>query len=241
MTDESSRRRRRPPGNQRIDDLPPAVFRGRAVFEGARVALEPLDPRRHAAELYTIGHRDERARDLWTFLPYGPFADEREMTLWLRGSAASADPLFFVTRDRTSGALIGMQSFLAIRPLAGVVEIGHVWFAPRSQKTAQATEALYLMMRHAMDELGYRRLEWKCDALNRASRAAALRLGFRFEGVFLNHMVVKGRNRDTAWYALIDEEWPPVRDAIAGWLAPDTFDAAGRQRTALSQLTRRLW
>jgi len=163
------------------------------------------------------------------------------MRAWLRGCAAAADPVFFALRDKTNGGLGGMASFLEIRPLNGVIEIGHIWFAPPFQRTAQATEALFLMMSHAMDYLQNRRLEWKCNALNAASRRAALRLGLRFEGVFLNHTIPKGHNRDTAWYSLIDTEWPAVRANIERWLDAENFDAHGDQRESLRDLNSALW
>ncbi|MDX1432802.1 MAG: GNAT family protein [Gammaproteobacteria bacterium] len=239
--DEASRRGRRPIGAAPVPEPPPAVYPGRVPLGGERVVLEPLDPRRHGEALYAVGHADERARELWAYLPYGPFADRAAMHAWLRGCAGAADPVFLALRDRRDDALMGMASFLEIRPLIGVIEIGHIWFAPPFQHDVRTTEALFVMMRHALDELAYRRLEWKCNALNEASRRAALRLGFRFEGEFLNHNVVKGRNRDTAWYSIIDTEWPAIRENFTRWLAADNFDASGRQRVSLSELNRALW
>lgn len=241
MSDEESRRNRRPVDDEPVETLPSAIRPGRQGLEGPRVVLESLDPRRHGAELFDIGHRDLAALELWRYLPNGPFVDAAAMLHWLRGCAASADPLFFAIRDSASGRGAGMASFLNIRADVGVVEIGHIWFAPHFQRTVQTTEALALMMGHVMDNLGYRRLEWKCNALNRASRRAALRLGFRFEGVFYNHNIVKGRNRDTAWYSILDSEWPPVRRNLRAWLAADNFDGDGRQRTSLAGLNRSLW
>ncbi len=163
------------------------------------------------------------------------------MRAWLDDCAASKDPVFVVYRDRATGRLGGMGSFMEIRPAAGVAEIGHIWFGRAWQRGARVTEVLSLMMRRVLDAGGYRRLEWKCDAHNAASRAAALRLGFRYEGTFLNHMIVKGRNRDTAWFSITQEEWPPVREAHDHWLLPENFDDQGRQKRALSDLTRALW
>jgi RimJ/RimL family protein N-acetyltransferase len=170
------------------------------------------------------------------FLGYGPWADAGAFQVWLRDCAAVHDPLFFAIREHGSGAACGMASYLNIVPKNGSIEIGHIWLAPALQRTCAATEALFLLMRYAMDDLAYRRLEWKCDALNEPSRRAARRFGFRFEGIFHRHMVIKGRNRDTAWYSITGSEWPAVRANIQAWLAPDNFDANGRQRRALSDL-----
>src|SRR4029453_7310933 len=171
-----------------------------------------------------------------TYLAYGPFADQCAFERWLAERAASIDPLFFAVIDRQSGQASGIASYLNIVPAMGRIEIGHIWFARPLQKTRGATEAIFLMMRHVFDDLGYRRLEWKCNALNEASMRAARRFGFPYEGTFRQHMVVKGRNRDTAWFSLLDREWPSVHEAFERWLAPDNFDRAGRQRTALSGL-----
>jgi RimJ/RimL family protein N-acetyltransferase len=146
------------------------------------------------------------------------------------------DPLFYAIVDRAAGAARGMASFLRMEPQHGVIEIGHIWFAPALQRTRQATEAIFVLARHAFDDLGYRRLEWKCDSLNAPSRKAAERFGFVFEGVFRQHMVVKGRNRDTAWYSMTDGEWPARRAAFEAWLAPDNFSAGGAQRRSLAEI-----
>ncbi len=208
-------------------------------FVGAVVQLEPIDPQEHALDLFAVSHEDELARALWTYLPYGPFKDAAAMIAWLGDCAASADPMFFAVRDKESGRVAGMNSYLNIHPKNGTIEIGHIWFAPVLQRTRQATEALFLLARHAFDDLGYRRLEWKCNALNEASRRAALRLGFRFEGIFYQHQIVKGRNRDSAWYSLLDHEWPEIRTNFESWLSPDNFDSEGRQRRSLGALNRR--
>ncbi len=208
---------------------------GRNALEGDLVRLEVLDPGRHAESLFRSSHSTEAGR-LWEHLPYGPFASQDEFTAWLRERAASADPLFFAVIDRASKRAFGMASYLRITPEHGVIEIGHIWFAPEIQRTRQATEAIFLLARQAFDDLGYRRFEWKCDSLNEPSRRAALRFGFTFEGVFRKHMVVKGRNRDTAWFSMTDAEWPARRAAFEAWLAPENFDAAGRQRRTLSEV-----
>jgi RimJ/RimL family protein N-acetyltransferase len=158
------------------------------------------------------------------------------MRAWLTSCAASADPLFLAVIDRASGRAAGVVSYLRIEPEHGVIEIGHIWFGHALQRTPAATETIHLLARHAFDDLGNRRLEWKCDAANARSRRAAERFGFTFEGVFRQHMIIKGRNRDTAWYALLDSEWPAARDAFEAWLAPENFDADGRQRRSLAEL-----
>ena len=195
--------------------------------------LEPVDPTRHGPDLFSAS---AGADAIWTHLAYGPFDDEASFTTWLEARAESKDPQFYAVVDRASGAARGMASYMRFVPDDGVIEIGHIWFAPAIQKTKQATEAIFLLARHAFDDLGYRRLEWKCDSLNAASRRAALRFGFTYEGVFRQHMVVKGRNRDTAWFSIIDGEWPKVRAAFEGWLADSNFDASGRQRKTLVEI-----
>ena len=197
------------------------------------MVLEPVDPARHANDLFLAS---EGAAALWDYLAYGPFENQRVFTEWLKERAASDDPLFYAVIDRASRQARGMASLMRIVPEHGVIEIGHIWFAPALQRTRQATEAIYLLARHAFDDLGYRRFEWKCDALNLPSRRAAERFGFVFEGVFRQHMVVKGRNRDTAWFSIVDGEWPGVRAAFEAWLSPDNFDDEGQQRRSLSEI-----
>ena len=181
-------------------------------------------------------HESDEARRVWAYLPDGPFEDLASFDQWARRMAAEPDRLFFAFRDRHTGRLGGMATYFEIRPTMGSVEIGYIWFAPFLQRTRQATEALFLMLRYAFDELKYRRVQWRCNALNEQSRAAALRLGFTFEGIFYQHMVVKGRNRDTAWYSILDHEWPRIRSNFEHWLAPSNFDAEGRQIASLRRL-----
>jgi RimJ/RimL family protein N-acetyltransferase len=211
----------------------PAKPPDRRKLEGSLVRLEPVDPDRHSAALFTSS---EAAPEIWTHLAYGPFPNQAAFTGWLEDRAATKDPLFYAILDRAAGSARGMASFLRMEPQNGVIEIGHIWFAPELQRTRQATEAIYLLARHAFDDLGYRRLEWKCDSLNEPSRRAAARFGFTYEGVFRQHMVVKGRNRDTAWFSIIDGEWPRVREAFAAWLAPENFDPKGGQRRSLAEV-----
>ncbi len=209
---------------------PPA----REVLAGETVRLEPIDPDRHAEALFNASHDTPEAETLWRYMPAGPFAAAAASRDWLAPSAALADPLPFAIRDVAGGGEArGMASFMRIKPAHGVIEIGGIWFAPDLQGTRQSTEALFLMMDHALTTRRYRRLEWKCDALNKRSRAAALRLGFRFDGIFHRHMIIKGRNRDTAWFSIVDEEWPALRASFQAWQAASNFDAEGRQRRRL--------
>lgn len=219
-----------------VEPLPSGRAPSGAPLVGAGVGLEPVNVAAHASSLYALSHARPEDGALWTYLPYGPFPDRSAFEGWLAERARSEDPLFFALVDLATGAASGMASYLNIVPANGCIEIGHIWFAPPLQRTRAATEAIFLMMRHVFDDLGYRRLEWKCNALNAASMRAARRFGFTYEGTFRQHMVVKGRNRDTAWFALLDREWPPVRAAFERWLAPDNFDAAGRQRMSLGTL-----
>jgi RimJ/RimL family protein N-acetyltransferase len=205
-------------------------------MQGDYVRLEPVEVAAHGASLYRLSHARPEDAALWTYLAYGPFADQSAFAAWLEERARSDDPLFFVLVEGASGEASGMASYLNIVPDMGCIEIGHIWFAPPLQRTRAATEAIFLMMHHVFDDLGYRRLEWKCNALNEASMRAARRFGFTYEGTFRQHMVVKGRNRDTAWFALLDHEWPAVRAAYERWLARENFDPAGRQRTRLGAL-----
>lgn len=195
--------------------------------------LEPVDPARHARDLFEAS-RD--ADDIWTYLAYGPFDSLAAFTSWLEARSASRDPLFFAVVDRAAHAARGMASYLRMEPDHGVIEIGHIWFAPPLQRTRQATEAIFLLARHAFDDLGYRRLEWKCDSLNAPSRRAAERFGFTYEGIFRQQMVIKDRNRDTAWFSIIDAEWPSRRAAFEQWLAPANFDSDGKQRRSLAEV-----
>ena len=188
----------------------------------------------HAGELHAANLVDAA---MWDYLPYGPFDALADYRDWVAEAAASTDPLFFAIRNRESGRFEGVASFLRISPAAGSIEVGHIALSAPLQRTRAATEAMYLMMRW-VHGAGYRRYEWKCNALNRASRRAAERLGFSYEGVFRQALVVKGRNRDTAWFASIDSEWPALETAFETWLDPANFDAEGRQRQRLSDLTR---
>jgi RimJ/RimL family protein N-acetyltransferase len=207
----------------------------REPIVGRSCRLEPADPARHGAALFRANAADTDAHG-WTYLPYGPFAHLEAYLEWMRATCLGDDPLFFAIVDTGTGEAVGLASYLRIDPANGSIEVGHLRFSPLLQRTPAATEAMYLMMKRAFD-LGYRRYEWKCDALNAPSRAAARRLGLSFEGVFRQATVYKGRNRDTAWFAATDRDWPALAAAFTRWLAPENFDAEGRQRVRLSALT----
>ena len=203
----------------------------RAVLEGRHCRLEPLEAARHAAQLFEANSLDRDGR-MWTYLLSGPFESFDEYSAWVESRQASVDPLFYAIVERSSGLAVGVASYLRIDPANGSVEVGHLQFSPRLQRRTAATEAMYLMMKQAFD-LGYRRYEWKCDALNAGSRRAAERLGFTFEGVFRQAVVYKGRNRDSAWFSIIDAEWPLLDAAYRRWLNPANFDDSGHQRFSL--------
>jgi RimJ/RimL family protein N-acetyltransferase len=223
------------PLGSRVDGWKPPPPPPREPMAGRTCRLEPLDVDRHAADLHAANALDADHRN-WTYLPYGPFVTLDDYIAWLSRVATVADPQFYAIVDLATGAATGVASYLRIDPAAGSIEVGHINYSPKLQRTIAATEAMYLMMRRAF-ELGYRRYEWKCNVLNVPSRAAALRLGFSYEGIFRQARVDKGRNRDTAWYAMIDHEWPALDRAFKKWLDPSNFDAQGRQLMALSALT----
>ena len=201
-------------------------------IEGRYCTLERLDPERHTKLLFEAFQLDPSGSD-WTYLPYGPFEHSVSFHDWATKIAADSDPLFYTILDGTAQPT-GMASFLRINPMMGSIEVGHIHFAQSLQRTQAATEVMYLMMRHAFDDLGYRRYEWKCDDLHVKSRAAAIRLGFTYEGTHRQARIYKGRNRDTAWYSIIDTEWPRLRNAFEAWLDPSNFDALGVQKTSLA-------
>jgi len=207
----------------------------RTPMAGRLCRVEPIDVERHAADLHAANREDKEGRN-WTYLAYGPFERLEDYRDWMRATCLGEDPLFHAVIDLKAGRAVGVASYLRIDPAPGVIEVGHINYAPALQDTPAATEAMFLMMRRVFDELGYRRYEWKCDALNAPSRAAALRLGFQYEGLFRQATVYKGRNRDTAWFSIIDRDWLPLRAAFERWLDPANFDAAGRQRASLASL-----
>jgi RimJ/RimL family protein N-acetyltransferase len=209
----------------------------RTAMEGRFCSVEPIDPTRHAAELHAAYLLDEEGRN-WTYLPYGPFPRFEEYRAHLERACLGDDPLVHAIIERRSGCAVGVASLMRIDPSGGVIEVGGINYAPPLQRTPAATEAMYLMMRRVFEELGYRRYEWKCDSLNAPSRAAAQRLGFRYEGMFRQATVYKGRNRDTCWFSILDSEWPTLKPAFERWLDPGNFDGAGSQRRSLSSFTR---
>jgi RimJ/RimL family protein N-acetyltransferase len=225
-----------PIGPELIGWTPPTMP-PREPMAGRYVRLEPVDER-FAADLHGA-NLDDREGRMWTYLPYGPFATDADYLGWMKSTCFNADPLFHVIVDLATSRAVGMAAYMRIAPAAGAIEVGHVCYSPRLQRHRGATEAMYLMMRRAF-ALNYRRYEWKCDALNAPSRAAAQRLGFSFEGIFRQATVYKTRSRDTAWYAAIDADWPALERAFESWLDPANFDADGGQRTRLSDLTRPL-
>jgi RimJ/RimL family protein N-acetyltransferase len=211
----------------------PAIRPQRVRMAGRYVTLVPLDPAEHGPALWEHAARKEN-RALWRYLFDGPFGDYGALSQALKKKAASEDPLFFAITDNRSERAVGYASFMRIEPAHRCLEVGGILYTPALQRTRGATEAMYLMARYVFDELGYRRYEWKCDALNRISRRAALRLGFQFEGIFRQHMIIKGRNRDTAWFSMLDSEWPARKKAFEDWLDPSNFDEAGLQKSALN-------
>jgi len=214
----------------------PSPRPARVVLEGRYVRLRPLQPDEDADALYAESHPPAADLGHWTYMWDGPYRDVAELREWLKFAERSEDPLVFVLVRLPDEHPAGIAAYHRITPEHGVIEIGGIWFGASLRRTRAATEAIYLLAAHAFDELGYRRLEWKCDSLNAGSRRAAERFGFRFEGVFHRHMVIKGRNRDTAWYAITDEEWPAVRAGFQAWLDPGNFDEDGRQRRPLAEL-----
>ena len=220
MIDRTEPRRDHPPSGERVDPLPPGLRPARDVLQGRYALLEPLDPRSHGEALYAASHADEAARRIWDYLPYGPFATEADFLGWLSDQSAAADPLFFAVRGQRTGRAGGMASYLNVHPTQGTIEIGHIWFGPALQRTLAATEAIYLLLRNASYDIGYRRMEWKCNTLNAASRRAAVCLGFTFEGISYQHMIVKSRNRDTACFSILHCESPAIRANFEAWLAP---------------------
>ena len=201
--------------------------------EGRFARLERLDADAHAALLYRAfaGHDA-----VWDYMPYGPFSSASQYHRWVRDQAEQSDPRFYAIKNLLTGNWEGVASYLRITPASGSIEVGHINFSPALQQTPAATEAMYLMMSWTF-EAGYRRYEWKCNALNAGSRRAAQRLGFSYEGVFRQAAVVKGRNRDTAWFAAIDSDWPALKEAYGAWLSPANFDSSGKQRESLADMT----
>ncbi|HJQ61984.1 MAG TPA: GNAT family protein [Burkholderiales bacterium] len=218
-----------------LPDWRPPPEPPRAPLTGRYCRVEPIDPDRHSRDLHEANMRDPTGR-AFTYLSAGPFDTYEAYLAWMTSSCLGRDPMFHAIVDNATEQAVGVASYLRIEAKNGVIEVGHINYSPLLQRTRAATEAMYLMMKRVF-ELGYRRYEWKCDSLNAPSRAAAQRLGFSYEGIFRQAVVYKNRNRDTAWYAMMDSEWPALQNAYTRWLDPQNFDAHGRQRLRLSDLT----
>ena len=214
-------------------DATPARAPERVVLRGRYVTLEPLHAITHGDALFECIGRGHDA--LWTYMHDGPFADRAAFDAALARWQTCDDPLSYAIVDKRSGLAAGRAALMRIDPRHRVIEVGSIVYSPALQRTREATDAMYLLACYVFEELGYRRYEWKCHALNAASRAAAERLGFTFEGVFRAHMIVKGRNRDTAWFSMIDTDWPAIKARFEAWLSPRNFDARGRQRSRLAR------
>jgi RimJ/RimL family protein N-acetyltransferase len=217
-------------------DWKPVQRPARAPLRGSHILVRPVDAAGDADPLFSVSHPPDGDTAIWTYLPDGPYESPEHLRQTLAWAQTTEDALYFTLVRLADQRPLGIASYRRITPEFGVLEIGHIWFGAPLQRTTGATEAIYLLLRHAFDDLGYRRVEWKCNALNAASRRAAERFGFTFEGVFRKHQVVKGRNRDTAWYAITDEQWPAVRRGFDAWLAPENMDGDGRQRRPLGDL-----
>ena len=212
------------PIGELVENTEPAQSPGRKRYEGRYVELRPVDPQKDIVDLYQNSHGDEAKSRIWTYMAYGPFSDETTMQNWLRDCNASNDPLFLTVTSKELNQSVGVVSFLNILSRMRCLELGNIWYSPIAHQTKINTETIYLMLSEAFDGLKYRRVEWKCDALNARSRAAALRLGFSFEGIFRQHYIIKGRNRDTAWFAMLDRDWPAVKSNMNRWLYFDEND-----------------
>lgn len=218
-----------------VSSTEPAERPAGTVLVGDHVRLEHLSADHHAHDLFAALHNDPNS-SLWTYMLQGPFETEADMTKWIASVENSTDPMFYAIIDQSTGTAVGISSYLRIDTTNRTIEVGWLTFSHLLRRSVGATEAMYLMAKHAF-ELGYRRYEWKCNALNAPSIAAAERLGFSFEGVFRNAVIAKGHNRDTAWFAFTDSDWPAIRDAHEAWLSPSNFDDAGNQKTSLRDAT----
>ena len=218
-----------------VSDWQGCEFPPRSAMSGKWCRLEILVPEKHAEELFSAYVKQRNDQD-WTYLPYGPFEHFEGYQSWLTKTCTADDPLFHTIIATETNKAVGVASFLRIQPVVGVLEVGHIHFSPLLQKTPVATEAMFLMMSRVFDELAYRRYEWKCDALNAPSRKAAERFGFSFEGLFRQATIYKNRNRDTAWFSIIDKDWPSLKKSFQTWLRADNFDQQGRQKKSLQQI-----
>lgn len=219
-----------------VPNFKPAPLPPRTPMVGRTCRVEPLVPERHAVDLHAANTAAPDAAN-WTYLPYGPFETLAEYRTWMDATCLGPDPMFHAIVDLETGKAVGIASLMRIDPANSVIEVGHIHFSPLAQRTVMSSECMYLLMARVFEELGYRRYEWKCNALNEPSKAAARRLGFTYEGTFRQVSVSKGHNRDTAWFSILDREWPDVKTAFETWLSPENFDAEGRQKQRLSDLT----
>jgi len=213
----------------------PAAYPKTARMAGRFCDLEPIDADKHAGQLFEAFAEDTEGR-MWTYMANGPFATGTEVHAWLEAAEKLEDQVYYAVVDRATGRAVGIATYLRIQPGHGVVEVGAISYAPALQRTPAATEAMYLMMRQVFEVWGYRRYEWKCDDLNAASKRAAERLGFSHDGLFRQAVIYKGRNRDTAWYSIIDKDWPRIKEALEAWLDPANFDADGAQKRRLEEI-----
>ncbi len=216
-----------------VEPKPPGLVPDLRPIHGRWMRLDPVDVERHGKALYASIDGKDPEGNIWTYMGYGPFGSEAEFIEWLKQRQAARDPWFYAFVNRKTGAPLGMGAFMRADAANGAIEIGHIWLSPALQRTREGTETIYLMMRHCFDDLGVRRLEWKCDSLNAPSRRAADRYGFTFEGIFRQHFIIKGRNRDTAWFSIIDKEWPAIRAGFEAWLAESNFDENGKEKAKL--------
>ena len=221
------------PTGQIIDPKPPGTLPDLRPLPGRWARLDALNAEKHGPQLWANINGKDMNGKLWTYLGYGPFADQATFMEWLKARQAQKDAWFYGFVKRETGEALGMGSFMRADGANGVIEIGNIWMSTALQKTRESTEIIFLMMRHAFDDLGMRRLEWKCDSLNAPSRRAAARFGFQFEGIFMQHMIIKGRNRDTAWFAMLDKDWPKIRQGFEAWLADSNFDPTGHEKAKL--------
>lgn len=216
-----------------VDPLPPGSKPDLRPLHGLWIMMEPVSAAKHAHGLYDSFEGKDPHGHVWTYMGYGPWESFEPFEAWVKEREASRDPWFYTFVRRDGHVPLGMGAFMRSDAAHGVIEIGHIWMSPALQQTREATEVIFLMIRHCFDDLGVRRLEWKCDSLNAPSRKAAERFGFTFEGIFCQHFIIKGRNRDTAWFAMLDKNWPRVRAGFEAWLKPENFDADGRQKHKL--------
>jgi RimJ/RimL family protein N-acetyltransferase len=214
-------------------DATPASLPAPVTLAGRYGRVERLATHHAAALWQAVTGHDQ----IWTYMGYGPFANETDFAAWVASRVALADPYSYAIID-ASGRAVGIATLMEIRPTMRVIEVGNIVYSPALQRSALGTEAQYLLARYAFETLGHRRYEWKCNALNAASHRAALRYGFTYEGTFRQHWIIKGRNRDTAWFSILDSEWPARKAAFERWLAPENFDAAGKQRVSLRELNK---